>query len=64
MRTITVQIPEDETKLFKELTKKLNWKVVSTSNIPNKETIEAIEEVKAGKGIKFKDVDELFAAIK
>lgn len=33
-------------------------------NIPNNETIKAMEELKAGDGLKFKSVDELFETAK
>lgn len=32
-------------------------------NVPNKETIEAIEEIERGEAIKFNSVDELFQSI-
>jgi len=32
-------------------------------NEPNKDTIEAIKELKEGKGVKFNSVDELFKSI-
>lgn len=63
MTTITIQVPDEETKLFKELTKRLNWKVIATSNIPNKETIKAMDELKEGKGIKVKNVDEFLKLV-
>lgn len=63
MKTITVQLPEEETKLFKLLLKKLNGKIVSQSRTPNKETIEAMRELKDGKGVKFRSVEELFKSV-
>jgi hypothetical protein len=44
--------------------KGLNVKLkVKKNAIPNKETVAAMEELKAGKGKKFKNVDALFASI-
>ncbi len=63
MKTITVQLPDEETKLFKQLLKKFNAKIISQSSKPNRETIEAMEELKAGKGVKFESVDELFKSV-
>ena len=63
MTTITIQIPEGETRLFKELTKKLNWKVLSVNNIPNEETIKAMNELKNGKGIIVKSLDEFLKLV-
>ena len=57
MTTFTVQIPEDEILLFKGILKKLNGKVISADKFPNKETIKAMNELKADKGIKVKNVD-------
>lgn len=63
MTTITVELPEEETKLFKEFLKKLNGKVISVNKTPNKETIKAMNELKAGKGISVKNVDELLKLV-
>lgn len=63
MKTITVQIPDEETKLFKLLLKKFNAKIISQSSKPNNDTIEAMQELKAGKGVKFSSVDELFKSV-
>ena len=63
MKTITVQLPDEETKLFKQLLKKFNAKIISQSSKPNRETIKAMEELKAGKGVKFESVDELFKSV-
>lgn len=43
MTTITIQIPQEETKLFKAILKKFNAKVV------NEETDEFIQKIKQGK---------------
>lgn len=50
METLTIQIPEEELKLFKELIKKFNAKLVPTQIIaeakPNRDTIAAMNEIK------------------
>lgn len=63
MRTLTVQIPEEETKLFIQFLKKFRAKIISEHTAPNKETIKAMKELKEGKGVRFKSVDELFQSI-
>lgn len=63
MEILTVQLPEKEIKLFKQLLKKFNATIVSQTSIPNADTIEAMNEVKSGKGVKFSSVEELFNSI-
>lgn len=63
MTTLTIELPDKETELFKQLLKKLNGKVVSIDKIPNRATIAAINELKDGKGIRFKNAAELFRSI-
>lgn len=63
MATLTVHVPDEEMQLFKGLLKKLNGKVISENKVPNKETIKAMNELKAGKGIKVKNIDELLKLV-
>jgi hypothetical protein len=48
-----------EFKAFKDI----GQLFASEMDTPNKETIEAMDELKDGKGIKFKDVNDLFGSI-
>ena len=64
--TYQIEIPEKKTKDGLAILKALDVKVriVKERKTPNKETIEAIEELKSGKGHKFNSVAELFNSIK
>ena len=65
MQTLEIQVPENKSRLVKELLKELGVriKIKKGNNIPNSETIAAMEELKAGKAIKFKNTTELFDSI-
>ncbi|WP_312136677.1 hypothetical protein [Sphingobacterium sp.] len=63
MKTFIIELPEEETKLFKQLLKKLNGRIVSKGTSPNKETIDAMNELKQGKGVKFSSVADLFKSV-
>lgn len=63
MKTLTIELPEGEEKLFKQLLKKLNGKIVSQNRTPNKDTVDAMNELKQGKGVKFSSVSELFKSV-
>ncbi|SEO36558.1 hypothetical protein SAMN05192574_107220 [Mucilaginibacter gossypiicola] len=65
MQTLEIIVPDDKTRLVKDILKELGVtiKVKKESKIPNAETIAAMEELKAGKGKKFKNVDDLFKSI-
>ncbi|MFD1255329.1 hypothetical protein ACFQ3S_00850 [Mucilaginibacter terrae] len=65
MQTLEIIVPDNKTRLVKEFLKELGVtiKVKRKSNVPNAETIAAMEELKAGKGTHFKNVEELFKAI-
>jgi len=63
MKTFIIELPEEETKLFKQLLKKLNGRIVSKGSSPNKETIDAMNELKQGKGVKFSSVADLFKGV-
>ncbi|MET3981468.1 antitoxin component of RelBE/YafQ-DinJ toxin-antitoxin module [Mucilaginibacter sp. UYP25] len=65
MQTIEIQVPDDKTQQVKQFLKELNItvKVKKQSTTPNADTIDAINELKAGKGKKFNNVAELFNSI-
>lgn len=64
--TYQIDIPDEKAKDVLAVLKALNVKVksVKPSKIPNAATIEAMKELKAGKGKKFKSVQSLFESIK
>jgi len=64
MTTITIQIPQEETKLFKAILKKFNAKVI------NEETDEFVQKIKKAKEsykngsyITIKDSDNIWESI-
>lgn len=65
MQTLEIIVPDDKTRLVKNILKELGVtiKIKKEKKIPNAETIAAIDELKAGRGKKFKNVDELFNSI-
>ena len=65
MQTLEIKVPENKTRLVKEFLKELgvSVKIKKESNTPNADTIAAMDELKAGKGKKFKSVEELFKSI-
>lgn len=65
MQTLEITVPDDKTRLVKNLLKELGVtiKVKKEGKTPNVETIAAMNELKTGKGKKFKSVDELFKSI-
>lgn len=65
MQTLEIKVPENKKRLVKELLKELGVtvKVKKENNITNAETIAAMDELKAGKGKKFRNVEELFKSI-
>lgn len=64
MQTLEIKVPDNKTRLVKEVLKEfgVTFKVKKES-IPNADTIAAMDELKAGKGKKFKNVEELFNSI-
>lgn len=62
-KIFTIELPEKKTKLFKQLLKKLNGKIVSQSNKPSHKTLEAMKEFQEGKGVSFSSVSELFKSM-
>jgi hypothetical protein len=65
MQTLEITVPDNKTRLVKEFLKELGVtvKVKKENNIPNVNTIAAMDELKAGKGKKFKNVEDLFNSI-
>lgn len=65
MQTLEIKVPDNKTQQVKEFLKELGVtvKVKKEKNIPNADTIAAMDELKAGKGKKFKNVEELFSSI-
>ena len=65
MQTLEINVPDDKIRLVKEFLKELGVTVTvkKENNIPNADTIAAMDELKAGKGKKFKNVEDLFNSI-
>lgn len=65
MQTLEIHVPDSKTRLVKEFLKELGVtiKVIKEAKIPNADTIAAMNELKAGKGQKFKSVEDLFDCI-
>lgn len=65
MQILEISVPDNKIRLVKEFLKELGVtvKVKKQASIPNADTIAAMTELKAGKGKKFKSVDELFSNI-
>jgi len=65
MQTLEIKVPDNKTRLVKEFLKELGVtiKVKKEDKVPNADTIAAMDELKAGKGKKFKNVKELFKSI-
>ena len=65
MQILEIEVPDNKTRLVKEFLKELGVtiKVKKDKNTPNAETIAAMQELKAGKGVKFKNVEALFDSI-
>jgi hypothetical protein len=65
MQTLEIEVPDNKSKLVKQFLKELGVtvKVKKETHSPNAETIAAMEELKSGKGKKFKNVDALFNSI-
>jgi hypothetical protein len=65
MQTLEIKVPDSKTHLVVEFLKEMgiSVKVKNENNIPNADTVAAMNELKAGKGKKFKDVKSLFNSI-
>ena len=63
MQTLEIKVPDSKTQAVKDFLKEMGVavKVKKQSTAPNADTIAAMDELKAGKGKKFKSVDELFS---
>jgi len=53
METLTIEIPDKEAKIFKEILKKFNVKIIKTeaADTPNALTVKTIKNARVGKGI-------------
>jgi hypothetical protein len=65
MQTLEIKVPDNKTRLVKGFLKELgvSVKVKKENKTPNADTIAAMDELKAGKGKKFKNAEELFNSI-
>ncbi|HWZ04622.1 MAG TPA: hypothetical protein VNX40_13485 [Mucilaginibacter sp.] len=65
MQTLEIKVPDNKTQQVKDFLKELGVtvKVKKEKSVPNADTIAAMDELKAGKGKKFKNVEELFSSI-
>jgi len=64
MQILEIKVPDSKSHLVKQFLNELGISVkVKKENTPNAETIKAMHELKAGKGKKFKNVEELFNSI-
>ena len=65
MQTLEIKVPDNKARLVKEVLKEFGVTVTvkKAHATPNADTIAAMDELKAGKGRKFKNVEELFNSI-
>lgn len=65
MQILEIKVPDNKTHLVREFLNELGIpvKVKKKNDVPNAETIKAMDELKAGHGKKFGSVDELFNSI-
>jgi hypothetical protein len=65
METLEIQVPDGKTRLVKEFLKELGVtiKVKSKKELANPNTLAAMKELRDGKGVRFKSVEELFNSI-
>jgi len=65
MQTLEITVPDSKTRLVKELLTELgvSIKMKKGKKMPNDETVAAMEELKSGKGLHFKNVEALFESI-
>jgi len=65
MQTLEIQVPDNKSQQVKDFlaTLGVTVKVKKEKNSPNADTIAAMNELKAGKGKKFKNAEELFSSI-
>jgi hypothetical protein len=62
MQTLEIIVPDNKSHLVKGFLKELGItvKVKRASDVPNEQTTAAMDELKAGKGKKFQNVEEIF----
>jgi ribosomal protein L4 len=65
MQTLEIKVPDNKTRQVKEFLKELGVavKVKKENSMPNADTKAAMDELKEGKGKKFKNVEDLFNSI-
>ena len=65
MQTLEIKVPDNKALQVKAFLKEhgVTVKVKREKKVPNAETAAAMDELKAGKGRKFKNVEELFSSI-
>jgi antitoxin component of RelBE/YafQ-DinJ toxin-antitoxin module len=64
MQTLEIKVPDSKSQQVKEFLKELGITVkIKKENTPNADTIAAMDELKAGKGKKFKNIEDLFNSI-
>ncbi|MDB5132880.1 MAG: hypothetical protein JWR02_2629 [Mucilaginibacter sp.] len=65
MQTLEIKVPDNKTHQVKEFLKELGVavKVKKENSMPNADTKAAMNELKAGKGKKFQNVEDLFNSI-
>ncbi len=67
MATLTVQISDKDKALFIQLIKRLDAKIIKTSDmedhVPNAITVKAIEDARNGKTKRIEDLDAFFSGL-
>jgi hypothetical protein len=65
MQTLEIKVPDNKSRIVKDFLNEMGItvKVKKENSTPNAETIAAMNELKAGKGKKFKNVEDLFNSI-
>jgi len=62
MQILEIKVPDNKIRAVKDFLEEMGIavKIKKEEKIPNADTITAMDELKAGKGMKFKSVDDLF----
>jgi hypothetical protein len=65
MQILEIKVPNNKTRAVKDFLNEMGIavKIKKEEKTPNADTIAAMDELKAGKGMKFKSVDDLFNSI-
>ena len=65
MQILEIKVPDSKTRAVKEFLTEMGIavKVKKENKTPNAETVAAMEELRDGKGKKFKNVEDLFNSI-